>query len=127
MWNKSFTCFQDMNMTRMIAISWLLLSKIFHQCRQCRSKIRLHVLCSLILIYIGCKGNHSHERHFKGFLSTTQSCISKNLKRNVFERMWEKERMLIQVHVTSICFLSYNIFSPIIDRNQFVSKIIVIC
>ena len=34
---------------------------LFLQSRQCRSKIRLHILCRLILIWTGSKGNYSRE------------------------------------------------------------------
>ena len=67
--NKPITLFHhiNINITRLIALSWWLFSTISHQSRQCRSKIRLHILCSLILIYTGCKGNYSFERRFQGF------------------------------------------------------------
>ena len=41
----------------------VLLSTEFHQSGTCRCKIRLHILCSLILIYTGCKSNYSCDRH----------------------------------------------------------------
>ena len=49
-------------MTTIIALSWLLLSTLFCQSRQCRSKIRLHILCCLILIHTGHNGNYSCDR-----------------------------------------------------------------
>ena len=59
--------FYPRNMMKIIALSFLLLSTEFHTSRQCRVKIRLHVLCSLILIYSVCRGNYSRQRHFKGY------------------------------------------------------------
>ena len=42
-------------MTKIIALSLLLFSTEFYQSGQRRSKIRVHVLCSLILIHTGRK------------------------------------------------------------------------
>ena len=53
-------------MTQIICLSWLFFYTVFPYSGQCRSKIRLHVLCSLILIYIGHKSNYSRERRFQG-------------------------------------------------------------
>ena len=37
--------------TQLSAVLWLILFIVLRQCRQCGTKIRLHVLCYLILIY----------------------------------------------------------------------------
>ena len=54
-------------MTEIIALLWLLLSSVFHQSGQCGSKIRLYILCSLILLYSDRRDNYSCERCFNSF------------------------------------------------------------
>ena len=65
--NKLITHSYPRNVTKIITLSFSLLSIEFYQSRQFISKIRLHVLCSLILIYTGCKNNYSCERRFNPF------------------------------------------------------------
>ena len=64
--NKPSKIFHPCNMTQIIASSWLLLFPMLRESRQCRSEIRLHILCSQILIYTGRKDNWSSERHLNG-------------------------------------------------------------
>ena len=71
--NKPITHFYPRNMTKIIALSLLLLFTEFSQTGQCRFKIRLHVLCSLILIYTVSKNSCSCDRHSKGECFTMKS------------------------------------------------------
>ena len=65
--NKPIRHFQLGILTPIIEILWLLLSTMLKYRAQCGSKIRLHILCSLILVYTGCKSNCSGERHVNPF------------------------------------------------------------
>ena len=65
--NKPITYFPPGNLTKIITLSGLLLSAVFLQSGQSRTKIGLHILCSQILIYNGHKGKCSHERCFNPF------------------------------------------------------------
>ena len=69
---------------------------MFPYSRQCRSKIRLRVLCSMTLIYSGHKGNNSHERvnyclflHFQRFaFRALRFLFSMERNRRLFKKLF---------------------------------------
>ena len=78
---------------------------MFDQSGQCRSKIRLQVLCSLILICTSCQDNYSTERHFNLF--STKPLVLRVCRRILLKTLWEKEKLLITSNFSFFpqCFL----------------------
>ena len=80
------------NMCQVITLSWLFLSSVFHQYGQCRSKIRLHILCSLILTYTDHKTNFCCEKHFNPF--PNKPLFLRVYSTNLLKTLWKKDKLL---------------------------------